>query len=67
MRSAGGFEFYQFPSLDRLALVSESKLRESGFGYRSDSNLVYVDHIVFECMNMFALICMDYVTLIDGY
>lgn len=30
-----GFEFYEFPSLDRLALVSEAELREAGFGYRA--------------------------------
>lgn len=30
-----GFEFYQFPSLERLAMVSEEELREAGFGYRA--------------------------------
>ncbi len=29
-----GFEFHQFPSLERLAMVSEDELREAGFGYR---------------------------------
>lgn len=33
--SVGGFEFYSFPSLDRLAMVSEAQLREAGFGYRA--------------------------------
>ncbi|XP_040997331.1 N-glycosylase/DNA lyase OGG1 [Juglans microcarpa x Juglans regia] len=30
-----GFEFYQFPGLERLAMVSEDELREAGFGYRA--------------------------------
>ena len=29
-----GFEFHAFPSLERLALVTEQQLREAGFGYR---------------------------------
>lgn len=29
-----GFEFHQFPSLERLATVSEDELRAAGFGYR---------------------------------
>lgn len=29
-----GFEFHEFPSLERLAMVSEEELREAGFGYR---------------------------------
>ncbi|KAJ0976940.1 hypothetical protein J5N97_012414 [Dioscorea zingiberensis] len=33
--SVGGFEFHQFPTLDRLALVSEQELRDAGFGYRA--------------------------------
>lgn len=36
-----GFDFYQFPSLDRLALVSESELREAGFGYRLGSKNLF--------------------------
>ncbi|KAF8405699.1 hypothetical protein HHK36_007776 [Tetracentron sinense] len=28
-----GFEFHEFPSLERLSLVSEAELREAGFGY----------------------------------
>lgn len=28
------FEFHQFPSLERLAMLSEDELREAGFGYR---------------------------------
>ncbi|XP_050235222.1 N-glycosylase/DNA lyase OGG1 isoform X2 [Mercurialis annua] len=30
-----GFEFYEFPNLDRLGLVTEDQLREAGFGYRA--------------------------------
>ncbi|CAO2834567.1 unnamed protein product [Amaranthus hypochondriacus] len=30
-----GFQFYEFPSLERLAMVSEEELREAGFGYRA--------------------------------
>ncbi|KAL6215009.1 hypothetical protein ACLB2K_010306 [Fragaria x ananassa] len=33
--SVAGFEFHEFPSLDRLAMVSEQELREAGFGYRA--------------------------------
>lgn len=29
-----GFQFHEFPSLERLSLVSENELREAGFGYR---------------------------------
>lgn len=32
--NVGGFEFYEFPSLDKLGLIRESELREAGFGYR---------------------------------
>ncbi|OIT27279.1 PREDICTED: N-glycosylase/DNA lyase OGG1 [Nicotiana attenuata] len=31
----GGFKFYEFPSLERLAMVSEQELRAAGFGYRA--------------------------------
>ncbi|KAK9167473.1 hypothetical protein Scep_002664 [Stephania cephalantha] len=30
-----GLDFYEFPSLDRLALVSEEEFRAAGFGYRA--------------------------------
>ncbi|KAM7253355.1 hypothetical protein ACFE04_025973 [Oxalis oulophora] len=30
-----GIDFYEFPTLDRLALVTEQELREAGFGYRA--------------------------------
>jgi N-glycosylase/DNA lyase len=30
-----GFEFHQFPSLDRLSRVSEEEFRKAGFGYRA--------------------------------
>ncbi|PON73224.1 8-oxoguanine DNA-glycosylase [Parasponia andersonii] len=30
-----GFEFHEFPSLERLSTVSEQELREAGFGYRA--------------------------------
>ncbi|XP_062022073.1 N-glycosylase/DNA lyase OGG1 [Rosa rugosa] len=33
--SVAGFEFHEFPSLDRLSMVSEQELREAGFGYRA--------------------------------
>ncbi|KAM3360936.1 hypothetical protein P3S68_015790 [Capsicum galapagoense] len=33
--TVGGFEFYEFPSLERLAMVSEQELRAAGFGYRA--------------------------------
>ncbi|XP_021751964.1 N-glycosylase/DNA lyase OGG1-like [Chenopodium quinoa] len=33
--SVEGFQFYQFPSLERLAMISEEELREAGFGYRA--------------------------------
>ncbi|KAL2538485.1 N-glycosylase/DNA lyase OGG1 [Forsythia ovata] len=33
--SVEGFDFFEFPTLDRLALVSEAELREAGFGYRA--------------------------------
>ncbi|KAJ4842904.1 8-oxoguanine glycosylase ogg1 [Turnera subulata] len=33
--SVEGFDFHQFPSLERLALVTEQQLREAGFGYRA--------------------------------
>lgn len=32
--SVGGFEFHEFPSLERLAMATEQELREAGFGYR---------------------------------
>jgi N-glycosylase/DNA lyase len=31
----GGFVFHRFPTIERLARVSEQELREAGFGYRS--------------------------------
>ncbi|XP_022768138.1 N-glycosylase/DNA lyase OGG1 isoform X1 [Durio zibethinus] len=33
--SVGGFEFHEFPSLERLSIVSEEELRQAGFGYRA--------------------------------
>ncbi|CAL9126356.1 8-oxoguanine DNA glycosylase, N-terminal domain [Musa troglodytarum] len=33
--TVGGFEFHEFPSLERLSLVTEQQLREAGFGYRA--------------------------------
>lgn len=32
--SVGGFDFYEFPSLERLSMISEEDLRKAGFGYR---------------------------------
>uniref|UniRef100_J3LDR6 DNA-(apurinic or apyrimidinic site) lyase n=2 Tax=Oryza brachyantha TaxID=4533 RepID=J3LDR6_ORYBR len=31
----GGFVFHQFPTIERLARLSEQELREAGFGYRA--------------------------------
>ncbi|KAF3628556.1 N-glycosylase/DNA lyase OGG1 [Capsicum annuum] len=33
--TVGGFEFYEFPSLESLAIVSKQELRAAGFGYRA--------------------------------
>ncbi|KAJ8531133.1 hypothetical protein K7X08_025864 [Anisodus acutangulus] len=33
--AVGGFKFYEFPSLERLTMVSEQDLRAAGFGYRA--------------------------------
>ncbi|XWS25103.1 hypothetical protein CRYUN_Cryun27aG0042300 [Craigia yunnanensis] len=33
--TVGGFEFHEFPSLERLSVVSEEELRQAGFGYRA--------------------------------
>lgn len=33
--TVNGFEFHRFPDLERLSQVSESELREAGFGYRA--------------------------------
>ncbi|RWR90253.1 N-glycosylase/DNA lyase OGG1 isoform X1 [Cinnamomum micranthum f. kanehirae] len=33
--SVGGFDFHEFPSLERLEMVSEEELRKAGFGYRA--------------------------------
>ncbi|GFP89834.1 n-glycosylase/dna lyase ogg1 [Phtheirospermum japonicum] len=33
--NVGGYDFFEFPSLEKLALVSEAELREAGFGYRA--------------------------------
>ncbi|PIN17055.1 8-oxoguanine DNA glycosylase [Handroanthus impetiginosus] len=33
--NVGGSDFFEFPTLERLALVSEAELREAGFGYRA--------------------------------
>ncbi|XP_020536894.1 N-glycosylase/DNA lyase OGG1 isoform X4 [Jatropha curcas] len=30
-----GFDFHEFPSLERLAMITEQQLREAGFGYRA--------------------------------
>lgn len=29
-----GFQFHEFPSLERLSLISDNELRKAGFGYR---------------------------------
>ncbi|KAM7507769.1 hypothetical protein LguiA_018222 [Lonicera macranthoides] len=33
--SVEGFDFHEFPSLERLLMVSEGELRDAGFGYRA--------------------------------
>ncbi|PKA46962.1 N-glycosylase/DNA lyase OGG1 [Apostasia shenzhenica] len=33
--TVGGYPFHEFPSLERLSVVSEQQLRDSGFGYRA--------------------------------
>ncbi|XVF64512.1 hypothetical protein PTKIN_Ptkin09bG0175400 [Pterospermum kingtungense] len=33
--TVGGFEFHEFPSVERLSAVSEQELRQAGFGYRA--------------------------------
>ncbi|KMZ63578.1 N-glycosylase/DNA lyase [Zostera marina] len=33
--NVGGFDFYKFPSIDRLSCISEQQLRDAGFGYRA--------------------------------
>ncbi|KAH6782637.1 8-oxoguanine-DNA glycosylase 1 [Perilla frutescens var. frutescens] len=33
--NVGGLDFFEFPSPEKLALLSESELREAGFGYRA--------------------------------
>lgn len=32
--NVGGYGFFEFPSVEKLALLSEAELREAGFGYR---------------------------------
>jgi hypothetical protein len=34
-RRVGGFVFHRFPTIERLARVSEQEFRDAGFGYRS--------------------------------
>lgn len=36
-----GYDFFEFPTLERLALVTEVELREAGFGYRLESFLPF--------------------------
>lgn len=44
--NVGGFDFFEFPTLEKLALVTEAELREAGFGYRL--NLIFC---IFQLMN----------------
>lgn len=44
--NVGGYDFFEFPSLEQLALVTEAELREAGFGYRL--NLMFVHFSVDE-------------------
>ncbi|KAA8538425.1 hypothetical protein F0562_028029 [Nyssa sinensis] len=41
--SVEGYQFHEFPSLDRLSGVSEGELREAGFGYRAKYIIGTVD------------------------
>jgi N-glycosylase/DNA lyase len=38
----GGFVFHRFPTIERLAQVSEQELRDAGFGYRSVVPALYL-------------------------
>ncbi|XP_047334616.1 N-glycosylase/DNA lyase OGG1 isoform X2 [Impatiens glandulifera] len=40
-----GFEFYEFPTLERLSQVSEEELRKAGFGYRAKYIVGTVDKL----------------------
>ena len=49
-----GLQFYQFPSLEQLAMVSEAQLREAGFGYRLVSFfLLYIGYTLCESIIYF--------------
>ncbi|XP_021896417.1 N-glycosylase/DNA lyase OGG1 isoform X2 [Carica papaya] len=39
----GDFKFHEFPSLERLSMVSEEELRQAGFGYRAKYIIGTVD------------------------
>lgn len=41
--SVGGYDFHEFPKLEQLAMVSETELREAGFGYRFFFLLFVID------------------------
>lgn len=51
-----GFEFHEFPSLERLSTVSEQELREAGFGYR----LVVLVLILTFALDKFSIVGCSY-------
>lgn len=53
-----GFEFHEFPSLERLSMVSEQELREAGFGYRLVVTCFLL--IQFVLVNFSIVICCSY-------
>ncbi|GAB2289835.1 8-oxoguanine glycosylase ogg1 [Dionaea muscipula] len=50
-----GIDFHEFPSLERLAIVSEKELREAGFGYRLVCSCVFI--FVCACCRCFCTVC----------
>lgn len=53
-----GFEFHEFPSLERLSMVSEVELRKAGFGYRLIFNFMQAPLLSVQgCSSGFLLSC----------
>ncbi len=55
-----GLDFYRFPSVERLALASESGLRECGLGYRAKYVQVTAQKICHEKINLEGLKELSY-------
>lgn len=53
--NVGGYAFFEFPSLERLALVTEAELREAGFGYRLNFSLAFFSK---KLLYYFDVLCM---------